>query len=117
MPSVSKLKSSNSTNGRAIKIVDAASPGTGIHQAVAGTTSYDELWIYAYNSDTVSREVTIQWGGTTAVDDDIKTQVASKAGLVLLVPGLVLQNGLLVRAYCATINVITLHIFVNRITP
>lgn len=118
MAQVSKRKFSGSTDGRGIKVVATASAGTTIHQAyatgvVAGT--WDEIWIYAYNSDTVARLLTIQFGGTTTPDDDIKVTLQPQAGLVPIIPGLILQNASIVRAYAAAANVIVLTGHVNAI--
>lgn len=105
---------SASNGGRNIKIAATASAGTTVHQVPAG--SVDEVWLYAYNSDTAARLLTVQWGGTTTVDDDIKITIPSQVGLVLVVPGLVLTGGTL-ACYAATTNVITVAGFINRITP
>lgn len=113
-----KRKLSGSTDGRSVKVVATVSPGTTIHTAVAGTTAgtLDEIWLYAYNSDAVDRLLTIQFGGTTTPDDDIKATIPAQGGLVLVVPGLVLQNTTIVKAYAAAANVITVSGFVNTIT-
>lgn len=113
-----KRKLSGSTNGRGIKVTQTATAGDTIHTAVAGTTdgTYHEIWLYAYNSHTASVELTIEFGGTTAPDDNIKVGIASKSGLMLVVPGLILQNGCVVKAFAATANVIVITGFVNSLT-
>lgn len=101
-----------------IKVVATATAGTTIHTAVSGTTdgSYDEIWLYAYNGHTTTVTLTIEYGGATVPDQNIIITLASKAGLTLIVPGLILQNGLVVKAFASVANVITLSGFVNRIT-
>ncbi len=117
MATFSKIKLSGSTDGRGIKVVATASSGTTIHTATASTTTgWDEVWLWAYNSDTVTRLLTIQQGGTTSPDDDIKVTIPPQAGLVLVVSGLILQNSSVVRAYAAAANVITIQGYVNRIS-
>jgi hypothetical protein len=118
MATAQKRKLSGSTDGKGIKVAATATPGTLIHTAVAGTTAgtLDEVWLYAYNSDSVSRLLTVEWGGVTAPDDNIKVTIASQAGLYLVVPGLVLQNTLIIRAFAAAANVIVITGFVNAIT-
>ncbi len=118
MALVKKRKLSGSTDGKPIKVVATATTGTTIHTAVAGTTAgtYDEVWLYAYNSDTVSRVLTIEFGGVTAPDQNIVLTLASKQGLQLVVPGLILQNTLLVTAFADAANVVILSGFVNTIT-
>lgn len=118
MASAVKRKLSGSTDGLGIKVVATASSGTTIHTAVAGTTAgtYDEIWLYAYNSDSSDRLLTIQYGGTATPDDDIKVTVPFQQGVMLVVPGLILQNAAVVRAYAAAANVIIIYGFVNAIT-
>jgi len=61
----------------------------------------------------------IQWGGTTSPNDDIELTVQPESGLVTVVPGFPIKGNatpLIVRAFAATTNVITIHGFVNRIT-
>lgn len=106
---------SASTNGRPIKVAATSSTGTTIHTASTGTTDIDEIWLYAVNSDTTDRKLTLEWGGTTAPDDLIEETIPAESGLFLIAPGLVLQNGLLVTAFAATADVILIHGFVNKI--
>lgn len=112
---LTKEKLSGSTNGRGIKVGATETPGTVIHTAQAGTTGWDEVWLYAVNSDTVARKLTLEWGGVSSPDDTIEVTIDPESGLVLVAPGLLIQNGLIVRAFAAAANVVTLHGFVNRI--
>ena len=106
---------SGSTNGRPILVVATATAGTLMHTAVSGTTDLDEIWLYAVNSDTTNRKLTLEWGGVTVPNDLIEETIPAESGLFLVAPGLLLQNGLIVRAFAATANVVTIHGFVNRI--
>ncbi len=110
---ISKLKLSGSTDGRPIKVAATATAGTTIHTAHA--TNLDEIWLWASNTDTTARKLTIELGGTTSPDDLIELTVYPETGLVLVIPGLVLTNSVVVRAYCATANVVNIVGFVNRI--
>ena len=121
MASISKVLLSGSTNGRAIKLTDTASSvntdaGYLIHTAVAGTSDLDEVWLWAMNTDSSNRKLTIEFGGVTAPDDLIELELTSEAGLVQVCPGLLLQNGLHIKAFAAAANVVTIYGFVNRIT-
>lgn len=111
---------SGSTNGRGIKVVATGSTGTTIHATGTSASVYDEIWLYAYNSHTAAVLLTVQFGGTTAVDDDIKVTIPSQVGLTLVVPGLSLRGtgsaATTVYAYAATTNVITIQGYVNRIS-
>src|SRR5882724_7911690 len=91
-----KAKLSGSTDGKGIKVAATASTGTTIHTAVAGTTAntFDEIWLWAVNSDTTARKLTIEYGTTTAPDGNIELTIPAEGGLFLVCPGLILQNGL-----------------------
>jgi hypothetical protein len=114
MATYTKTTLSGSTNGKQIKVAATASSGTLIHTAHA--TALDEIWLYAVNDTPTDYLLTIQWGGTTATDDDIEFTVKAQNGLYLVVPGLILTGGLVVRAYCAAAsNAILISGYVNRI--
>ena len=116
MATYTKRALSGSTNGKPIKVVATATAGTTIHTAVAGTSDFDEVWLWCWNSDSVERLLTIEFGGVSDPDDLIEVNIPSQQGLVLIVPGLVLQNELVVGAFAAAANVIVISGFVNRIT-
>lgn len=111
--SITKVKLSGSTDGRMVKVAATASAGTTIHTAHA--TSLDEVWLWAVNSDTASKKLTIEFGGTSAPDDLIELTVPAESGLVLVVPGLIVTNSVVVKAFCATANVVMIAGYVNRI--
>lgn len=118
MASFVKRKLSGSTDGMPIKVVATATLGTTIHTAVAGTTAgtFDEIWLYAYNGHTSAVTLTIEFGGATVPDQNIVVSLASKSGLSLIVPGLILQNEKVVSAFASTANVITISGWVNQMT-
>ena len=118
MATFKKRKLSGSTDGMPIKVVQTATAGTTIHQAVAGTTAgtFDEIWLFAYNGHSAAVTLTIEYGGATVPDQNIVCTLAVQSGLQLIVPGLVLQNGLYVKAFASVANVVTLSGCVNTIT-
>jgi hypothetical protein len=119
MATFSKLTLSGSTDGRAIKVAATATAGTTIHTGSATATTFDEVWLYAMNTDTTDRKLTIEWGGTSSPDDLIEFTVKAENGLYLMVPGLILKGNatpLVVRAFAATANVVTILGYVNRIS-
>ena len=116
MATITKDDLSGSTNGKMIAVSQTSTAGNLIHTAVAGTTNWDEIWIYANNIDTSDRKLTIEWGNTTAAGGHIEYTVTAESGLALVIPGLLLQNGLIVKAFAATTNVINLSGYVNKIT-
>ena len=119
MATYSKIHLSGSTDGKLIKVAATATSGTTIHTGSSTATTYDEVWLYAVNSDTTDRKLTIEFGGTSAPDDLIEQTITAESGLILIVPGLVIKGNatpLLVRAFAATTNVVMIGGYVNRIT-
>lgn len=112
-----KAALSASSSGRAIKVVATATPGTLLHTAAAvtGDDNCDEVWLWATNSSTSPVKLTIEWGGVTSPDDTNEVTLAGEAGWVLIVPGFVLQNSLLIRAFADTTNVVLAGGYVNKI--
>ena len=120
MATYTKIKLSGSTQGRAIKVAATASTGTTIHATGTSSSIIDEVWLYAYNSSTAAVLLTVQYGGTTAIDDDIKITIPSQSGLTLVVPGLMLTGtgaaANTIYAYAGTTNVVTVSGYVHRIS-
>jgi hypothetical protein len=119
MATFSKQILSGSTDGKAIKVAATATAGTTIHTGSSTATTLDEVWIYAVNTSASDVKLTIEWGGVASPDDHIEYTVKAENGLYLIVPGLILKGNatpLVVRAFAATANVITLSGYVNRIT-
>jgi len=120
MATFTKTLLSGSTQGKAIKVVATASTGTTIHATGTSATNIDEVWLYAYNSSTGPVSLTVQYGGTTAVDNDIKIDIPATSGLTLVAPGLILTGtgsaANTIAAYAGTANVITISGYVNRIS-
>ena len=118
MATFRKRKLTGSTDGKPIKVVATATAGTTIHTAVAGTTAgtFDEIWLWAYNGHTGDVQLTIEFGGATVPDQNIVLTIPTKVGLYPIVPGLILQNAMVVKAFASVANVITLSGFVNYIT-
>ena len=114
MATYTKIQLSGGTTGKNIKVAATATAGTLIHTAHA--TSIDELWLWAVNTDTTDRKLTIEFGGVTAPDDLIEMTIPLEDGPYLIIPGWTLTNSLVVRAFAATANVIICNGFVNRIS-
>lgn len=112
---VSRIPLSGSTDGKGVKVAATASAGTTIHTATSSASDCDVVTLYAYNSDTAAVNLTLQWGGTTSPDDDIKLSIPSQSGLTLVVPDLVLRNSLVLKAYAGTANKIIIFGFANRV--
>lgn len=105
--------------GLGVKVAATATAGTAVHTASATATTIDEIWLYAVNTSATSVKLTIEWGQADAPDGNIEVTVLPEAGLVTVIPGLVLQGNAtakVVKAFAGTANVIVVHGFVNRIT-
>jgi len=116
MATYSKELLSGSTNGKNIKVAATATAGTTIHTATSGTSNLDEIWLYACNTDSTDRKLTIEYGGATSPDELTEITITAEAGWVLVCPGLLLQNSLVVKAFAAAANVVNINGFVNRVT-
>jgi hypothetical protein len=120
MATYTKVPLSVQVDGSPIKVVATASTGTTIHATGTSASIIDEVWLYAYNSSTAAVLLTVQYGGTTTPDDDIKITIPSQSGLTLVIPGLILSGtgsaANSVYAYAGTANVITVSGYVNRIS-
>lgn len=113
MSTIDKQFLSGSTNGRPIKVVQTATAGTTFHTAHA--TAKDEVWLFATNTDTVERLLTLEFGGVTSPDDHIEINVPPHDTITVL-NGVPLSGSLVAKAYAAAANVIMLFGFVNRIS-
>ena len=115
MATYSKELLSGSTQGKGILVAATSTAGTTIHTAVAGTTDLDEIWLYAVNTHSADIKLTLEWGEATEPNGNIEQTVPTESGLMLLVPGLLLQNGLVVEAFASTASEIVIHGYVNKI--
>lgn len=110
---------SGSTGGRQIKVVATSTPGTTIHATGTSATIFDEIELFANNSDTTDRKLTIEWGDVTSPDDLLEITIPAESGDVLIVAGKPLCGtgsvARTVRAFCATANVVMISGHVMRI--
>jgi hypothetical protein len=119
MATYSKQLLSGSSQGQPITVVATASQGTLIHNTQTSSTAIDEIWLYATNTSGGAVNLTVQYGGTGAVQNAITLSIPSQSGLTLVVPGLVLTGtgsaATPVYAFAGTTNVITISGYVNRV--
>jgi len=120
MSTFTKLPLSGSTGGRAIKVAAISNSGTTIHATGTSSSAIDEIWLYANNTDTTDRKLTIEYGGEATPDDLIEVTIPAESGLVLVIPGLILigtgSAARTVKAFAATANVINISGYINRIS-
>lgn len=112
-----KQKLSGSTSGKGILVAATSSPGTTIHAAASTSdaSDFDEVWLWASNTDTTARKLTIEYGGTSA-GFIVELTIPAESGPVLVIPGWLATDGISIAAFCATTNVVNIHGYVNRIT-
>jgi hypothetical protein len=91
MATFSKVLLSGGTTGMNIKVAATSSAGTTIHTAVSGTSNMDEVWLYACNTSGADVKLTIEYGA-------------------------IRENGLVIKAFAASANVININGYANRIT-
>ena len=119
MATYNKIVLSGSTDGRGVLISGTTSGGANtVHTASSTATVFDEIWLYAQNTDTTARKLTVEWGGTGA-GDQIEITIPAESGLTLVSPGLVMKGNatpLVVKAFAATTNVVAVYGYVNRIS-
>lgn len=117
---IAKTLLSGSTNGMPIKVVATATTGTTIHATGTSSSVIDEVWLYATNTGTATINLTIEFGSTTAPDQNIVVAIPSKSGLSICVAGLTLTGtgsaARTITAFAASANVINIVGYVNRIS-
>ena len=114
MATFSKVVFSGGTSGANILVAATATAGTLIHTAHA--TALDEVWLWAQNNHTADVVLTIEFGGVSSPKDVVIQTISTKSGLVSVIPGICLTGSLVVRAFAATTDVISIAGYVNRIT-
>jgi len=119
MATYTKVLLSGSNQGQPILVAATSSPGTTIHSTGTSSTIIDNVTLYAHNTDTTARKVTLEVGGTGTANT-IEVTVPAEAGLMLVLPQLPLTGtgaaAKSVAAFCATTNVVAISGFVDRIS-
>ena len=119
---IAKVLLSGSTRGKPIKVVATATAGTTIHATGTSASVIDEITLFAHNSDTVDRTLTIEFGGATDPDDLIVKAITIPARVtrmkVVIAQPLVGTGSAAstVAAFASVANVLTITGFVNRIS-
>lgn len=110
-----KQKLSGSTDGKIIKVGAIVTPGTLIHTAVAGTTSFDEVWLYVINTSGSTAKLTIEFGGVISPDDLIEVNIPAESGLIQVLPGVLLNNSNVIRAFADIADILNIIGWINSI--
>lgn len=108
---------SGSVNGKSILVTGWTAAGAvTAHTAVSGTNSFDEVYLYAFNSNGSSVPLNLYWGSTSLQDTEV-INVPANVGRVLIADGRLLNNSLVVSATSsqAGTNALQIDGFVNAI--
>jgi hypothetical protein len=115
MATYSRVLLSGSTSGKPIPINNAA---TTIHTAVAGASSWDEIYLWASNVTAAAVTLSIEWGGSTD-PGELMTKTYSIPAYSAPIPiatGQVLNGGLVCKGIAGSAYGINVTGYVNRIT-
>ena len=113
-----RIHLSGSTSGRPIPVAATATPGTTIHTAVGGSTSFDEIYIRASNVTNAAVTLTVEWGGVTDPGDHLVKlySIPAYSAPVTIASGENLNGGLVVKAFCSVASAVNIVGFANRIS-
>lgn len=110
-----RVELSEAGTGGYIALSETGSPGNDIHTATAGTLGFDESWLWCGNTSQDYRYVTVEYGSTGS-DYTVSKGIPPNRGLVTVIPGLILNNAKVIRAYGSGTG-LYISGFVNRLTP
>ncbi len=114
MTVATKVVLSGASDGQQIKVAATSTAGTLIH--TTGATAIDEIWLWAHNTHTVARVITIEWDGVTDPDDIMSISIPINDGWTLIVPGFLSTGTGVIRCFAETANIVLIQGYVNRLT-
>jgi hypothetical protein len=109
---------SESSDGLGIKVVQTATAGTLIHTGPTDSKILQEIWLWGVNTDSVTRKLTLEFGGVTSPDNLIELDLLPEDGPIQIIPGFVLRGSAtakLIRAFCASANVVSVYGYINQL--
>ncbi len=107
---------SESTTGRGIKVAATSGGGSGTAIHTVPSSVIDEVYLWAVNTDSTARKLSLELGGTTGPDDLLELTIQPEDGPVLVVPGWRFEATVAITAFAASANVINIFGNINRIT-
>lgn len=118
MATYSRRLLSGSTSGRPIPVTANATPGTTIHAAVSGTSSFDEVYLWASNVTASAATLYVEWGGATDPGDMLVKaySIGANSGPVPVAVGQVVNGNVSVAAFCTAASAFNITGYVNRIS-
>lgn len=106
------------TNGKPIPITGTDSTGeTTVYTATSTVNTYDEVYMYVSNSSATAGTVTVAIGSTANASDCVTVDLAVEANqtMLMVIPGLRIDNGVTIKAYKDSSSTINAHLVVNRV--
>lgn len=118
MSMFSRVLLSGSVSGQPIPVAATATPGTVIHTAADGESSFDEVYLFAANVTAVAAKLTIEWGGVANPGSHLVKQynLTPFCAPIRIADGQVLNGGTVCRAFSDTASAINITGFVTRIS-
>lgn len=106
---------SSSTNGRPIPVAATATPGTNIH--TAGTTGYEEVFLWAANVTAAAATLTVEWGGVTDPGDHLVKgySIPPNSLPIPIALGQRIAGGLSIKAFSPTASAINISGYANLV--
>ena len=115
---ITKQFLSGSTNGKPVQITGTASGSQNtIHTAVSGTSSIDEVWLWATNNSGTDAVLTLAIGTTATTGELILDEVTITANTTPtpILAGWIVNNSVTITAFTTTGSDVNIVGFVNRI--
>lgn len=106
---------SASTTGTMIAVAATSTPGTLLHTVPESGHQFQRLKVWASNTDSVNRTLTLQFG-ETATKGNVVISLGARRGPVLVIPDWKLSPGLSVRAFADSANVINCFISTGQLS-
>lgn len=102
------------SNGRRLEVT-ATVVGSAQTIHTATSSGKDEVYLDAFNTDSVDRTLTIAWGGTSDPDDLVEFTIPAGT-YVEIVSGWLIGGGLTIGVFASAANVVTVGGRVHRLT-
>jgi hypothetical protein len=118
MASIIKKILTGSTDGLPITVSATTTDTTTIHAITTATANIDEVWLYAYNSSSLTVTLTVVAGGATA-SGFFTQDIPGRDGFIQVMGGMTFQGNATSRTIvcgASTSMVVQLYGWVNRIT-
>ena len=117
---IKPVKLSGSSDGEPIGLTSTTSSGAATIHTCSGSSGanyFEELYLWANNGATGSITCVLEIGDTAAAHT-VTATISSKAQPTLLLPGLRLEKGVVVKGWKSTATLTPLNVFgnVNRIS-